>query len=150
MIYLGADHGGFKLKERIKAFLAGRGLDAVDMGNELYDPDDDYPDYARRVAEAVAQEPGIHRGVLICRNGIGMSVVANKIPGVRCSHAANIEIARTSRLDDNTNVLALPADHLSESEALAIVDVWLQTPFSGAERHQRRLKKIDELERKRP
>ncbi|MDP3963553.1 MAG: RpiB/LacA/LacB family sugar-phosphate isomerase [bacterium] len=148
MIYLGADHGGFALKERIKAFLTGKGLEVADKGNVILDPDDDYPDFALDVSEAVAKNPSLHRGILVCRNGIGMSVVANKVKGVRCSHAESVEVARTSRLDDDTNVLALPADHFEESEALKVVETWLETPFSGADRHKRRLKKIDDIERK--
>ena len=143
-IYLGSDHRGFKLKEILKIFLKENGHEVVDFGNSNYDENDDYPDFAKAVAEKVAENPENNRGILICRSGVGVDIVANKFKGVRSALASNPEQARLSRNDDDANILSLAADFLSENEMREIISVWLETPFSGDENHKRRLQKIKE------
>lgn len=144
LIYIGADHRGFKFKEALKIFLKEKGREIVDCGNERYEEDDDYPDFAKAVAEKVAENPDENCGILICRSGVGVDIVANKFKGVRSALVSNPEQARLSRNDDDTNILSLAADFLNENEAKEIAGVWLETPFSGEENHKRRLQKIEE------
>lgn len=146
LIYLGADHRGFKLKEALKKYLGGKGYEIIDVGNDHVEEDDDYPDFAALVGRAVGQDPVGRRGIVICRSGIGVDIVANKFKGVRASLVHNSEQAKLARADDDANVLALSDEFASGEKAEKIVDVWLATPFSGDERHVRRLEKIREIE----
>lgn len=148
MIYLGADHRGFELKEHLKKWLTKKKVQFFDVGAMELKDDDDYPDYAAGVAKAVAKSPDEHRGILICGSGHGVDMVANKFKGVRSALAFNKEVAMQSRAHENANVLVLPADLFKrkEIEAEEILDTWLHTKFDGAERNQRRLKKIAEIE----
>jgi ribose 5-phosphate isomerase B len=146
VIYLGADHRGFKLKEELKNYLLGSGYTVRDLGNDRYDENDDYPDFAGKVAEKVSADPLNSKGILICGSGIGVDIVANKFKEVRSSLVFSPDQAYAARYDDDANVLSLPADYLTGEEAKKIVSVWLQTPFSGEERHRRRLYKIKNLE----
>ncbi len=123
------------------------GVEFSDVGNTAYDPTDDYPDFARKVAEAVSKNPDQDQGILLCRSGVGVDVVANKYPNVRSALVATEEMVRFSRLHDNANILALAADYLTEGEAFRLVKTWLQTPFSGEDRHVRRLQKLAEIEK---
>lgn len=148
LIYIGADHQGFQLKESLKNYLANAGYEVADVGNAVYDENDDYPDFASRVAKEVAADPWNRRGVLICGSGVGVDVVANKFPGIRSVLAMNSDHAFVSRTDDDTNVLCLAAAFIEEEQAKKILSTWLQTPFSGEERHKRRLNKIRDLEMK--
>lgn len=146
MIYLGADHRGFELKEKIKSWLSAWGYDFEDKGAFEYNKDDDYPDFALAVAEEATRDPN-NKGILICGSGIGVAIAANKIKDIRAGTAMKSEQARASVNDEDLNVLALPADYLDEAEAQEIVKKFLETKFSGAERHVRRLNKIKELEK---
>ena len=148
MIYLAADHRGFELRETLKRYLVGQGEGIEDVGAFQYDQDDDYVDFARLAAEKIVQDPSTHRGIFICGSGIGMEVVADKFRGLHAALAATPEIAKQSREHGDTNVLVLGADYLSTEQAKEIVSVWLATPFSGEERHVRRLRKIEEIEEK--
>jgi len=130
LIYIGADHRGFQLKESLKKYLKDSGYEAVDVGNDKYVATDDYPDFA----------------ALVGGSGVGVDIAANKFKNVRSALAFNAEQAAMSRSDDNANVLSLAADYLSEDDAKKILSVWLATPFSGEERHRRRLRKIEDLE----
>jgi ribose 5-phosphate isomerase B len=145
-VVLGADHRGFSLKEKIKEALRAEGYDVRDIGAETLDSSDDYPRYALRVAKEVAKAPQLRRGVVLCGSGVGVDIVANKVKGIRSALAFRREQARAARKDDDTNVIALPADYLSEDEAIAIVKDWLETPFSGEERHRRRIAEISAIE----
>lgn len=145
LIYIGADHRGFKLKESLKNYLKESGYEAVDVGNSVYDQADDYPDFAKKVAKEVSLNSSESRGILICGSGVGMDIVANRFKNVRSVLASTPDQAASSRNDDNTNVLSLAADFLTESEAKKILTIWLETDFSGEERHKRRLEKIDQL-----
>lgn len=146
LIYIGADHRGFQLKESLKNYLKNSGYEMVDVGNDKYIAGDDYPDFAALVARKISLDPETSRGILLCGSGVGVDIAANKFKNVRSALAFNTEQAAASRSDDNTNVLSLAADYLSEDDAKKILSVWLATDFSGEERHQRRLRKIEDIE----
>lgn len=146
LIYIAADHNGFKLKEYLKNVLKQEGYEAVDVGNEIYDENDDYPDIAKDLAYQVSLNHENARGIILCGSGAGVSIVVNKFPRIRGVLGASADQVYDSRTDDDTNVLALAADFIEAEEAKKIVLTWLATPFSGEERHKRRLKKIDDLE----
>ena len=139
-IYLGSDHGGFNLKEKIKDFLNESGYEYEDLGPENYEPLDDYPDYAYLVANKVAETDSF--GILICSSGVGMCIAANKVKGIRAVNAYNVEIAEKSREHNNTNILCLGQNYINPQLAKDIIKVWLKTDFSGEERHHRRVQKI--------
>jgi len=139
MIYLGADHRGFELKEKLKIFLDGLNYDFEDLGASIYNKEDDYPDFAKAVAEKVGGED---KGILICGSGVGIAVAANKIKSVRAGTIMKPEQAIAAVNDEDLNVLALSADYLSEEEAKEIVKVFLETKFSEEERHKRRVWKL--------
>ena len=143
-LFIGSDHGGYALKKRLVRFIINELKSSVDdLGPDAYVEDDDYPIYASRVAEAVRGSRG--RGILICKNGIGVCIAANKYDGVRAGIGYNIPAAESMRADDDTNILCLAAHHLSEDHACAIVRTWLTTPFSEQERHRRRLSHIEKI-----
>ncbi len=142
---LASDHGGFGLKEDLKAFLKSTGIDPVDLGS-FDETSVDYPDFGIQVAEKVSRGE-LERGILICGTGIGMSVVANKFPGVRAALANELYSARCSREHNDANILVLGGRVVGSGLAREIVKVWLETPFSGG-RHRRRLEKITALEKK--
>lgn len=145
MIYLGADHAGYALKEHIKAYLDTRSIAYVDIGAERLVREDDYPDYAATVAKKVAALPR-GRGILFCGAGNGMAIAANKFRGIRAALAWNGIIAKKSVQDDHANILVLAARSLGEKEALAIVRAFLGANPSKAARHVRRVGKIKKLE----
>ena len=146
-IYIGADHGGFILKEHLKDILKGGGYDVVDMGSPTVVPGDDYPDCAIAVAEKVSAslESGA-RGIVICRSGFGVDIVANKFKGIRSALAISPDHIFQGRNDDDVNVLALAADFVDAPTAEKIVKVFLTTPFAKEEKYSRRLRKIDAIE----
>ncbi len=144
-IAIGADHAGFFLKEELKKALESRGIEYVDFGT-FSDESVDYPDFAAAVAEEVSAGD-FDRGVLICGSGIGVSITANKVPGVRAALCFDAECARLSRLHNDANVLALGARFLDVRRAKEILAVWLESEFEGG-RHARRVDKIRELERR--
>lgn len=147
-IFIGADHGGYYLKEKIEAHLVKAGYDVEDVGDKVLDSKDDYPQFAFAAATKVlGSEDKDARAIMICKGGQGMAIAANRIRGIRAVVIADVEEARMSRNDNDANVLSLPARVLEENEKLAydIVDTWIKTPFSGAERHVRRLREIEEI-----
>ncbi len=143
-VFIGADHAGFELKEKIRKLLADQGIEVADEGTHSAESVD-YPDYARKVAEAVAGN-GTQRGILVCGSGIGMAMAANKVHGIRAAHVTSEQEARMSREHNDANVLTLGARVLDEATALRIVQTFLNTQFEGG-RHQRRVDKIAALER---
>lgn len=145
MIYIGADHRGFDLKERVKRHLLDEGYDLVDLGNDHLDPSDDYVDFAHKVAEAVKNDP-VNKGILLCGSGAGVDMVANKEHGIRSALVEDVARAKQAREHEDANVISLPADKLDEETSLEIVKAFLNTPFSGDERHIRRLEKMEEVE----
>ena len=145
MIALGCDHGAFDLKEALKKHLDARGLAYKDYG--CFDKTScDYPDLAALAARAVASGE-CERGIVLCTTGIGVSISANKIKGIRCALLSDKMSARLTREHNDTNMMALGAGAVGEMLALEIVDTWLDTPFSGVARHQRRIDKIMALEK---
>ncbi|HVZ10808.1 MAG TPA: RpiB/LacA/LacB family sugar-phosphate isomerase [Candidatus Paceibacterota bacterium] len=144
MIFIGADHRGFKLKEVLKDYFDEMGIEYEDMGAFEYDETDDFPQFAKSVAEQI-HEPD-DRGIVICGSGVGVDEVANKIPGIRAGLAMNREQIKAARHDDDINILALAADFTSEEDAKAIVKVFLGTDFSGEERHKRRINQIEDMD----
>ena len=143
-IALAADHAGFEDKEKIKKTLDEIGVTYTDMGTNSTEPVD-YPDYARKVGEAVASGE-YDEGLLFCGSGTGMAIAANKIPGVRAAVAWNEEIARLAREHNDANVLSLPARYTPEPELEKIVKAWFSAKFDGG-RHARRVEKISEMEK---
>jgi ribose 5-phosphate isomerase B len=142
-IYAGSDHAGFSLRGRVVAHLRDRGCEVEDLGAHTTESSD-YPDYASAVGRAVREHPG-SLGVLVCGTGMGVSIAANKVRGVRAAAVSSLEEARLARAHNDVNVLCLGARLTPETEALTLVDKWLDTPFEG-DRHQRRLTKIAALE----
>ena len=141
-IYVGADHAGFALKQKLVDELKRLGYEPVDVGPSKLDPADDYPDYAKPVADAVST--GIaQRGVLTCGTGLGMGYVANRYPRVRAAVVWSPELAELSRKHNDANILVLPSRFVSDAEALDILHRFLTTPFEGG-RHERRVEKIDQ------
>ena len=144
-VAIGSDHAGFALKERVKAELAKLGHEVQDVGTNAAEPSVDYPDFAIPVAERVASGLA-DRGVVVCATGIGASIAANKVEGVRASVVTSEETARLTRTDNDSNVLALGGRTTPDPEsALAWLRVWLATPFAGG-RHERRVEKIRDYE----
>ncbi|MBI4022420.1 MAG: RpiB/LacA/LacB family sugar-phosphate isomerase [Candidatus Andersenbacteria bacterium] len=145
-IYLAADHNGLKLKDALRDWLKSEGKKVTDLGPDVYDQNDDYPDFGIQVARAVASRPEENVGILVCGSGVGMAVVADKVKGVRAGLIHDPAIAQAARRDDDINVLALGARFISAAGAKRVVMAWLQEKFSGAERHRRRIDKIIKLE----
>jgi len=146
-IAIGSDHAGFELKEEVKKILKEKGYEYTDLGAESIDPKDDYPEYGKKVAEAVASGK-YDRGIAICGTGIGISIAANKVPGIRAAVSYNTEMAKISRLHNDANVLALGGRVKTDEPISDILSVWLETPFSGDERHERRINQIKEIEKR--
>jgi ribose 5-phosphate isomerase B len=143
-IAIGADHAGFVLKEHIRQKLQAEGHEVIDFGTSSQESTD-YPDYALQVSRQVAQERA-DRGILVCATGIGMSIAANKVDGVRAAAVTSSEAARLTREHNDANVLALGAKLVDETQSDELVDVFLNTEFSGG-RHARRVAKIARIER---
>ena len=144
MIYLGADHGGFSFKEKIKEYLKELKIEYQDMGNLKFEGEDDFVDYAVAVARKVVETNG--KGILVCTNGEGMCIVANKIKGIRAVSPTNKKAAMRSKEDLDSNVLCLGEHVSSFRDAKKIIKIWLETDFFPAERYIRRINKIKALE----
>lgn len=145
-LLIASDHGGFDLKEFLKESLNLPSAKVDDFGAYSYNDGDDFPDFVVPVMVALSNEPN-SLAVVICRNGVGVSVLANKYPGVRCALGINVKHVISAREHDDVNVLALPGDYVTKEDALTMVQVFLGTEFPGRERHARRLKKITNLEK---
>lgn len=147
-IYIGADHGGFHLRQQIIDYLTSKGYDVVDEGNRTFDPDDDYPQFAAKVAVSVLSSSDADpRGILICKGAQGVAIAANRHRGIRASIVWDTHEAKMTRNDNDSNVLCLSA-RLFDGRAdqwQPIVETWLATPFSRAARHHRRVRELDSL-----
>lgn len=146
-IFIGADHRGFELKEFLKEKLEENNFEVKDCGNLVYDPSDDYPDFAFKVGEAVSQEPQ-SLGILICGSGAGVCFAVNKIKGIRASVIYNEKMAEMAKADDDLNVLCLASDFIDKEKAWRIVETFLKTQFKNEEKYLRRIKKVNEYENK--
>lgn len=145
-IYIGADHNGYDFKDRLIRNLRQSGHEVVDQGDLTMHTDDDYPQFAGRVVNALlADTDHDARGILICASGQGMCMAANRFKGIRASLCWNTEEARAARNDDDSNVLCLASKYIKPEDTESIVNTWLATPFAGAARYIRRIKELDEL-----
>lgn len=144
-IAIGCDHGALALKNKVVSHLEKRGFEVKDFGTYTLDSCD-YPDFAGAAAKAVASGE-CDRGIVLCTTGIGVSISANKIHGIRCALLSDPWSAKMTRLHNDTNMMAMGAGVVGENLALEIADTWLGTAFSGEERHQRRIDKVMELEK---
>lgn len=146
MIYISSDHRGYNLKDYLKSYLTHAKIPFRDLGNHKFDPEDDYPDFAFKVAQEVAQDPRQHTGVMICGSGLGMVVAANKVKGVRAGLAVTEWFAKHGRENDDLNVLVLAADQTDFSLAERIVKTWLASKFKDDQKYRRRVEKIEQFE----
>ena len=143
MIAIGSDHGGYKLKEEIKKYLEEKEIEYTDCGT-FNEESVDYPEIAKTVALEIESKE-CDKGIVICRSGIGMSIVANKFKGIRCAKCNDEEEAKFSRMHNDANMLALGADYVDINKAVRIVRAWIATEFQGG-RHEERIKIIEEIE----
>jgi len=145
-IFLAADHAGFYQKEKVFAHLSKAKYDVEDEGDKVLDPVDDYPQFAyAATTKVLGSEDPDARAILLCGSGEGMCIAANRVRGIRAVLCWNENVAQETRNDNDSNVLCLPVRFLSDEEILKIIDTWLKTPFSKAERHTRRIREIEEL-----
>ena len=145
-IAIACDHGGLNLKNAMKAYVEKLGHETVDFGTYTKDSCD-YPDFAAAAAEAVASGE-CERGIVVCSSGIGVSIVANKVPGVRCAHCHDLYCAKYTRLHNDANMIAFGEKVVGEGMMQELVDTFLNTQFEGGERHERRIAKIKALDEK--
>ncbi|UUZ82573.1 ribose 5-phosphate isomerase B [Paenibacillus sp. P26] len=145
-IAMGADHAGFRLKDELKGFIESLGHTVADLGCSCADSVD-YPDYALAVCDQVTSGEA-DKGILICGTGIGMTIAANKVPGIRCALVHDLFSAKATREHNDTNVLALGERVIGPGVAQEIVKIWLETEFSNGERHRNRINKVKALEEK--
>lgn len=143
-VYLAADHAGFELKESVKKYLEGKGHDVTDFGAHEYSETDDYPDFIKPAAEAVAADVA-SRGIVFGGSGQGEDMVADKIFGIRSAvyYGGNLEIVKLAREHNDANMLSIGARFMNDEEAIQAIDLFINTKFSGDERHIRRIEKID-------
>jgi len=142
-IAIGADHAGFEFKEQLREFLTDEGYDVEDFGAYKFDENDGFPDFAIPVARAVSEQK-YDRGVLVCGSGIGVSIAANKVRGVRAVNCVNEDFARLSRQHNDTNVICFPGRFLDINEAKNYIKLWLNTEFLGG-KYKDRNDKLDEI-----
>lgn len=143
-VFIGADHRGFELKNKLMEYLQEQDIRVEDMGNYTYDPVDNFPVYGKKVAQAVAQKPEEFLGLLVCGAGIGMSVAANRIKGVRAGLCDSVKQVEHGRSNDHMNALCLAADYLTFDEARSLVDAFIKTPVKLDEKYIKRAKMLDE------
>ena len=148
MIYLGADHRGYNLKEKIKDWLLDWGYEYEDCGAFELNDWDDYPDFTSVVGRQIAHNHNSEEkmGIVICGSGIGVDIVANKFKGIRCGLAINSDQIKSAREDDDINVLAIASDYIKENQAKEIIKVFLETKFSSQDKYIRRINKIGKIE----
>ena len=142
-IAVAGDHGGYDLKEEVKKYLVGRGIEVLDLGTDSGESVD-YPYYGKKCAEAIAAGEA-ERGIAFCGTGIGISIAANKIKGIRCALCTDVNMAELARQHNDANMLALGGRTTERDAALAIVETWLDTGFDGGERHQRRVSMLNDM-----
>ena len=146
-IYLGSDHNGFYFKQKVADFLVKNNYQIEDLGDGKLDPVDDYPIFAQKVVKnLLASDDSEPRGILLCGSGQGMMIAANRFKGIRACLGWDVQAAKDSRNDEDSNVLCLPAKILNTEESLDIIGQWLDTPFSRAPRHSRRIRELDEMD----
>jgi ribose 5-phosphate isomerase B len=147
-LLIASDHVGFELKNKVFAFLKSEGFDIEDMGAHVYDAIDDYPKIMIPVAMRVVGDPENTKAILFGKSGNGEAMIANRFPGIRAAvyYGKNLEIVKLSREHNNANILSIGAGFVTEEETMEAVKLWLATPFSGEERHQKRNDMLDNIE----
>ncbi len=148
-IFIGADHRGFELKEKIKTWMSDNNIAFQDAGAFELDPNDDYPTYAEKVAADVSFDIEVEKeslGIIICGSGVGVDITANKYDGIRAGLGINQEQVISAKRDDNINILALAADTTDEHKAIEMVKAFIETPYENSEKHERRLEEIEKIE----
>ncbi len=143
-IFIGADHRGFELKNKLIEYLQEKDTRVEDMGNYEYDANDDFPDYAKKVAQAVLQNPEEYLGVVICGSGVGVSVAVNRYHGIVCALGFDGSQIESARKHDHVNILALPADYVDFEKAKNFIDILIKTKPDYGEKYIRRLRKLDD------
>ena len=145
-IYFASDHAGFELKKHLLSYVQGLGYTAVDKGPFTYDERDDYPDFVRSVSEEILKDPGNSLGIILGWSGQGEAITVNRFKGIRANvyYGGAPDIVKLAKEHNNSNILSLGAHFVSVSEAESAIKTWLETPFSGSERHIRRIEKIDQ------
>ncbi len=146
-IFIGADHRGFELKNALVEYLQNQNIRVEDLGNYGHDPEDDYPDFAQKVSQAVLQQPDNFMGIVICGSGIGVCMASNRYKGIYCGMGLSKEQVRHGRENDHINVLALAADACTEDGAKEMVDVFIATKPIHLPKYVRRLEKLDAPQR---
>lgn len=142
-IFIGADHRGFELKNKLIEYLQEKNIRIEDMGNYEYDPEDDYPDYAKKVAQALLQNPQNFLGIVICGSGIGVSMAANRFKGVRCAIGFDADEIKHGRENDHINVLSIPSDYVDFEKAKQFVDIFIASTPILKDKYLRRANKLD-------
>ncbi|MEO6508869.1 MAG: RpiB/LacA/LacB family sugar-phosphate isomerase [Patescibacteria group bacterium] len=143
-VFIGADHGGFEMKNALIDYLHEKDIRVEDLGAYELIPDDDYPDYAKKVAQAVLQNPNEFVGIVVCRSGVGVDITVNRFDGIRCVLGFDETEVQKAKEDDNVNVLALPADYVDLEKAQKLVEAFLDAVPKSNPKYQRRIEKIDE------
>ena len=143
-IFIGADHRGFELKDQIIEYLQSKNIRTEDLGNYEYDPQDDNPIYAQKVAQAVLQNPDEHLGIVICGSGVGVSVAANRFKGIYCGIGLNPEQVKSVREHDHINMLALAADYQTFDQVRKMIDMFIETSKNLQKKYLKRLKITDQ------
>ncbi|OIP59604.1 MAG: ribose-5-phosphate isomerase [Candidatus Moranbacteria bacterium CG_4_10_14_3_um_filter_45_9] len=145
-IFIGSDHAGFRLKEEMKHYLSGLGYTVTDVGNVILDPEDDYVEFALKVAQQVSCDRESF-GILVCDTGSGVTIAANKVSGIRAVNVWNEDVAHYAREHNDANVLCFGEKYVSSKEAEKILRIFIDTAFSSEERHQRRVRRINAIQR---
>lgn len=144
-VLLGADHRGYELKSRYKHYIESIGYEVEDVNEAPLNPEDDYPLIAASLVNKLLAAGGQARGVLICGSGQGMAIAANRFKGIRACLCWNETEAKSSRNEDDSNILCLSTDHVDYEQSIKVISVWLSSEFAAASRYQRRIKELDEL-----
>lgn len=142
-IFIASDHRGLTLKNQLIEYLQNKDIRVEDLGPYEYNPQDDYPDFAQKVAKAVLQNPDNFFGILICGSGVGMSIAANRYKNIRAGLGFEVAQAKHARENDHINVLCLASDYFDFQKAAQMVDVFLNTPVKSEEKYLRRIRKLD-------
>ena len=142
-VFIATDHRGFELKNKLVEYLQEKDIRIEDFGNYKFDPEDDFPDFVQKVAQAVQQNPNENLGIVICGSGIGVSISVNRFKHIRCGLALNIDQVQHGRENDHTNILAIASDYTDFETAKKYIDIFLSSHPKTAEKYSRRIKKVD-------
>jgi ribose 5-phosphate isomerase B len=144
-VFIASDHRGFELKNKILEYLHEKDVRTEDLGNYQYEPLDDYPDYARKVAQAVLQNPKEYLGIVICGSGVGVSIMVNRFTGIRCAIGFSLEQVEHARSNDHINVLAIPSDYVNSEKAETLIDTFLSAQPKPDAKYLNRIAKLDDI-----